>query len=260
MPKIQLIIPTGCFSSNHVRFSNPQPFRILLQSAAQTRHNGSRRLARLMRPAGQRPSPSGSALNSGQFSDKEMIEAVKLSYKSAGVEPPPDSSFFIVSNPFSGSIMAAELQLSTEENVTTDQILELAKVLATEALKEVYDPFWAKISFFKDYLKLDGAVKIEGMIKATRVCSAFWPYDKACVISRRPTSCHFDEEKKLHHPSEHAIEFPDGYGIYLWHGTSLSDRQFHSPQDLSEKEINEASEERQKAIRDRLAWLRENSS
>jgi hypothetical protein len=56
----------------------------------------------------------------------------------------------------------------------------------------------------------------------------WWPYQGAVVLSARPTAVHLDKQGRLHCETGPAIVYPDGWGVYAWHGTRV-------PADLIEK-------------------------
>ncbi|TWP53758.1 hypothetical protein FKR81_03100 [Lentzea tibetensis] len=58
-----------------------------------------------------------------------------------------------------------------------------------------------------------------------RSCGWWWPREDVCVIAERPSAFGtepvpgtFDDEIRLHGK---AIEFPDGWSVYAWHGTPV---------------------------------------
>ena len=51
----------------------------------------------------------------------------------------------------------------------------------------------------------------------------FWPYKNVCVCTERPVAQHLDANGRLHHPSDMAMRFGDGYGFFVWHGVRVPD-------------------------------------
>jgi len=53
----------------------------------------------------------------------------------------------------------------------------------------------------------------------------WWPFPDVCVLAERPKLIRLDSESRLHHEAGPAMVFPDGRGVYSWHGTRVP-RQF----------------------------------
>ena len=52
-------------------------------------------------------------------------------------------------------------------------------------------------------------------------CSWIAPFEKTCLVFDRPTKLFFDSENRFHREGEAAIQFADGYGIYVYQGVRL---------------------------------------
>jgi hypothetical protein len=65
-----------------------------------------------------------------------------------------------------------------------------------------------------------------------RSCNRWWPYERLCVISERPSAVHRDQAGTLHGASGPAVQFRDGYGLYMWHGTSVPSSWINEPDRL----------------------------
>ena len=47
------------------------------------------------------------------------------------------------------------------------------------------------------------------------------PSEKVCYLSDRPTNVKFDNDNRLHCENSLAIEYRDGWGVAMWHGTRI---------------------------------------
>ena len=54
--------------------------------------------------------------------------------------------------------------------------------------------------------------------RQAREMHLWWPYSNVALISERPRKLHLDQEGKLHHETDLAIEYADGWGIFAQHG------------------------------------------
>jgi hypothetical protein len=63
----------------------------------------------------------------------------------------------------------------------------------------------------------DNNAKLEAMMETTDL--GWWfPYKGFAVITERPSSIHLDPDGRLHNEDEKAIAYPDGWGVWAWHG------------------------------------------
>jgi hypothetical protein len=85
-----------------------------------------------------------------------------------------------------------------------------------------YDGSW--VSFY-DYFREIGMLKDERFDKYVAFLkTGVWDsmvYENAVLACRRPKLVSLDEQGRLHSQTGAAVEFEDGYGIYVWHGTAV---------------------------------------
>jgi hypothetical protein len=80
----------------------------------------------------------------------------------------------------------------------------------------------------------DGAdEELDAFMQTARCFSWWWPTESTCVVSMRPTVVHRDQEGRLHHPHEPAVEFRDGFSAFAWHGTGVPESWIRRPETLS---------------------------
>ena len=49
----------------------------------------------------------------------------------------------------------------------------------------------------------------------------WWPFERAVILTERPTVIRFDGEKRLHCETGPAIEYADGFRVYAWRGLRI---------------------------------------
>jgi hypothetical protein len=54
-------------------------------------------------------------------------------------------------------------------------------------------------------------------------CGWVWPFAGCAIITDRPATIAFDDDKRLHCPTGPAIEYRDGFTIHAWHGVRIPD-------------------------------------
>ncbi|WP_225977437.1 DUF6745 domain-containing protein [Nostoc sp. CENA543] len=52
-------------------------------------------------------------------------------------------------------------------------------------------------------------------------CGLISKFEKVCIVCDRPCKLSFNQDNILHAEGEAAIQFPDGYSIYVHHGVRL---------------------------------------
>ena len=106
-----------------------------------------------------------------------------------------------------------------------------------------YGWYWgvAFVNFFFDICKLKLAKDIMERAEAYRkVCESvnyIWPNSDFVMVCARPKSINKDEQGRLHNPDGKSIEYPDGWGLYSWHGTTVSQKIIETPEKITKKDI-----------------------
>lgn len=54
-------------------------------------------------------------------------------------------------------------------------------------------------------------------------CGLIFRFENVCIACDRPSSMSFDRENRLHAEGKPALQFPDGYSVYAYHGRHPSD-------------------------------------
>ena len=83
------------------------------------------------------------------------------------------------------------------------------------------------------------------------------PYDDDCYMSDRPIHIAFDNENRLHNENGLAIEYSDGWGICMWHGTRvprswIKDKKSLTPQIA----LTWANVEQRRSACEILGWIK----
>jgi len=89
--------------------------------------------------------------------------------------------------------------------------------------------------------------------------SCFWwyPFEKICLISNRPSLVMKDSETRLHSESGPAFAFRDGWKGYYWHGVSVPDYVIERPHEITTHAIDaETNAEVRRAMMQRYGEAR----
>src|SRR5262245_22150082 len=83
----------------------------------------------------------------------------------------------------------------------------------------------ASLSFFRDVggLELPAGMweRLEALAAACTSACMWWSTRRVVGVCDPPVAIHRDDAGRLHHAEDRAIEWPDGWGIYSWHGTTV---------------------------------------
>ena len=102
-----------------------------------------------------------------------------------------------------------------------------------------HDADW--LAFYRYFNEVIGLVEktapLVGMWELAESAGWWLPHEHICWISERPVALHRDAQGRLHAADRLAIEYPDGWGVYAWHGVRVPARVIERPMHLSAQEI-----------------------
>jgi hypothetical protein len=103
------------------------------------------------------------------------------------------------------------------------------------------DAAW--LSYF-DYLaraapEVASTAPLQGIMLAARSAGAWWPCGDVVVLTGRPTVLRRDEQGRLHHPHGPALAYPDGWGVWAWHGVRVPRDLIEHPEGLTVQRIRD---------------------
>jgi hypothetical protein len=87
-------------------------------------------------------------------------------------------------------------------------------------------------------------------------CGWWWAFNEIVVISDRPTFQSVDGQGRLHNETRAAMQFADGYSLWSWNGTRVSEEVITTdPTTWDAKRIlNEPNSEVRRVMVERLGW------
>jgi hypothetical protein len=115
----------------------------------------------------------------------------------------------------------------------------------------------AFVNFFFDICKLKLSKDImERTLAYRKVCESvnyIWPNRNFVMVCARPVRISRDEQGRLHSLTEQAIEYPDGWGLYVIHGVKFTTEQFEKQKtaDISDIISWEDIDQRSALLQDR---------
>jgi hypothetical protein len=94
----------------------------------------------------------------------------------------------------------------------------------------------------------DLVAPLEGYLRIAQNAGWFLPYAKLCILCERQSNLHLDLNGQLHSRSGMALAFPDGWGVYCWHGVCVPEYVVMQPERITREQINAEPNERVREV------------
>ena len=140
---------------------------------------------------------------------------------------------------------AVTSQLHTDLSSELWRVIEMARMAPVDMQKVIFCDCMA-------HLKLH-MTKLGGIIGVMRQCGGWDPSRGAAVLIERPSWIFMDNERRLHSHAGAALQYPDSWGIYAWHGVRVPKQVILQPETLTPKQIlNEPNAEVRRVMMERF--------
>jgi hypothetical protein len=94
-------------------------------------------------------------------------------------------------------------------------------------------------------------------VRQSKALHWWFPYEGIVLLSERHSALHVDDQGRLHCESGAACAYQDGWGIWAWHGTRVSQQLIESPESLTIRQIrDEENAEIRRVMIERMGWDR----
>jgi hypothetical protein len=99
------------------------------------------------------------------------------------------------------------------------------------------------LSFYDTFERagISGCERLRGMGTVARSAGWWWPFAGAVILTERPERLERDDRGRLHSPTGMAIRYPDGFGVYAWHGVRVPAEVIERPEMLDVARITNES-------------------
>ncbi len=174
------------------------------------------------------------------INEKATIQSAIKAYNLAGLEAPKNFEF--ARSPYEGMVKANKALHKTENK------------------KEYIVPFYGQhdigwLSFYYAFKKfgVEEVKKLDGLLELAMGAGWIWFFDELCIISERPTYLNCDDRNRLHSHTRKALEYSDGFGLYVSHGVRVPEKVIEKPEELTVEEIeNEQNAEVRRVMIERF--------
>lgn len=111
-------------------------------------------------------------------------------------------------------------------------------------------PLLANYRFFDTYLTSND---LHALACFNERVSGYWLGTKRAFLVRRPRTLTLDAAGRLHSETGTCLEYPDGWGLYAWHGVQVSERFILAPDRLAREDfLNEPNLEMRRVMQERM--------
>jgi uncharacterized protein DUF6745 len=84
---------------------------------------------------------------------------------------------------------------------------------------------------------LEGTDRLSGLMELARSAGWWWPHRGGVVLCERPCRLERDAQGRLHAADGPAVQYPDGWAIWAWHGVRVSRQAIEQPEQLRAAEV-----------------------
>jgi len=77
------------------------------------------------------------------------------------------------------------------------------------------------------------------MVTVAKAAGWWWPFRNAVVLTDRPHTLRRDDQHRLHGVTGPALQYPDGWGIWAWHGVRVPQQVIECPNTLTIPQIRD---------------------
>ncbi len=78
---------------------------------------------------------------------------------------------------------------------------------------------------------------VGGLIAVAEHAGWWCPTETVCLVAERPCAVRYDANNAIHSDNSCAIEYPDGWGIYMWRGVAVPEHVILRPHEITPDEI-----------------------
>ena len=155
------------------------------------------------------------------------VAAATAAYEVAGLAPP--QKFYVADSPMSAVLLVADLRKNGDAHAKSNLFQEIGKLKGT-GLSDIvndfaygaHDAYWlGYYEYFLEVCDIKEAEKLRPLMELAKSCGWWMPYENVCILQHLHNELHRDEDGALHNEDDMAVKYPDGWGVYSWHGVRL---------------------------------------
>ncbi|ACU70100.1 conserved hypothetical protein [Catenulispora acidiphila DSM 44928] len=115
------------------------------------------------------------------------------------------------------STLIARIATAVEEHADPEDIAERTalRIALTHAVHGQFDASWLPL--------YEASGMACGLGRMARSAGWWWPFENAVILTERPLALRLDDQDRLHHGDGPALVYADGFAVYSWRGTPLTE-------------------------------------
>src|SRR3990167_7129592 len=103
-----------------------------------------------------------------------------------------------------------------------DQVRDQVRAQVGRAVYGQHDAGWLSVYSTLARENIAGCERLVGIMTVARAAGWWWPFERAVILTERPCRLRRDGRGRLHSTDGAAIQYPDGWGVWAWHGIRVS--------------------------------------
>jgi hypothetical protein len=155
-------------------------------------------------------------------------------------------------------------------NQVRDQVRDqVGNQVGDQVRDQVWDQVWKAgygsqdagwLSFYNYFLEqtnLKVCEKLSGLTEFAKEAGWFFPFENAVIITPRSSLIKLDDRGRLHCENGPAIQYPDGWSIYAWHGIRIPEEWIKDKSVITPKlALTYPDMEKRRAACEILGWAK----
>jgi len=121
-----------------------------------------------------------------------------------------------------------------------------------------HDSDWLSFyAYMYDVFHLECVKPLVSLIELAQCCGWLALYKNVAILQQRHNILHRDTQGRLHSENSLAVGYPDGWGVFAWHGVRVPEYVILSPDKITVKDIQtETNAEIRRVKLERYGWER----
>ena len=142
----------------------------------------------------------------------------------------------------------AQVQTQVREQVWEQVCTQVRAQVCAQVWEQVQAQVWrcgygtqdaAWLGFYSAFASdlPDVVAPLRPLMALSRLVGWWWPFRGLCIVTPPPLHLHRDAATRLHREDGPAVQYPDGWGLYAWHGARVPAQVIEAPDTLTAPQI-----------------------
>jgi len=91
----------------------------------------------------------------------------------------------------------------------------------------------AMLDYLVEVCEIACSQELRGAFLLAQSCGFWWPYHDRVLLTERPRLLRLDSQGRPHCDTGPALQYPDSWGVWAWHGAFFARQEFEGPDENS---------------------------